>query len=123
RRGRAGADKPDSHDLCFIPSGDTRAFLGERIGVRRSSVIDQSGSVLATHDGVHGFTIGQRKGLGIPGPGPDGRPRYVTAIDANTGTVMVGSAADLEVWQLTGQRPAFPPGATPTRPTGAPGRV
>ena len=43
------------------------------------------GAVLATHDGVHGFTIGQRKGLGIAGPGPDGRPRYVTAIDADTG--------------------------------------
>ena len=84
RRGLAVADKPDSHDICFIPSGDTRAFLGEHIGVRRGSVIDQSGSVLATHDGVHGFTIGQRKGLGIAGPGPDGRPRYVTAIDADS---------------------------------------
>src|ERR1700742_2331761 len=51
RRGLAVANKPDSHDICFIPSGDTRAFLGERIGVRRGSVIDQSGSVLATHDG------------------------------------------------------------------------
>ena len=73
RRGLAVADKPDSHDICFIPSGDTRAFLGERIGVRRGSVIDQGGTVLATHDGVHGFTIGQRKGLGIAGPG-HGRP-------------------------------------------------
>ena len=97
RRGLAVAEKPDSHDICFIPSGDTRAFLGERIGVRRGSVVDQSGAVLATHDGVHGFTIGQRKGLGIAGPGPDGRPRYVTAIDADSGTVQVGSAADLEV--------------------------
>jgi tRNA-uridine 2-sulfurtransferase len=65
---------------------------------------------------VHGFTIGQRKGLGIAGPGPDGQPRYVTAIDADTGTVKVGSAADLDVWQLTGHRPVFTAGKAPTGP-------
>jgi tRNA-specific 2-thiouridylase len=109
-RGLAVAEKPDSHDICFIPSGDTQAFLGARIGVRRGSVVDPSGTVLAEHDGVHGFTIGQRKGLGIAGPGPDGRPRYVTAIDAETGTVRVGSAEDLEVWQLSGENPIFTSG-------------
>jgi tRNA-specific 2-thiouridylase len=116
QRGLAVADKPDSHDICFIPSGDTRAFLGARIGVRRGSVIDQGGTVLANHDGVHGFTIGQRKGLGIAGPGPDGQPRYVTAIDADTGDVHVGSAADLEVRQLTGQQPVFTAGKAPVGP-------
>jgi len=116
RRGLAVADKPDSHDICFIPSGDTRAFLGARIGVRRGSVVDQRGTVLASHDGVHGFTIGQRKGLGIAGPGPDGRPRYVTAIDADSGTVQVGSAADLDVRQLTGQQPVFTAGTPLTGP-------
>jgi tRNA-uridine 2-sulfurtransferase len=110
RRGLAVAEKPDSHDICFIPSGDTRAFLGARIGVRRGAVVDAGGAVLAEHDGVHGFTIGQRKGLGIAGPGPDGQPRYVTGIDAETGTVRVGSAEDLEVWSLTGQRPVFTSG-------------
>jgi tRNA-specific 2-thiouridylase len=116
RRGLAVADKPDSHDICFIPSGDTRAFLGARIGVRSGSVVDQRGTVLATHDGVHGFTIGQRKGLGIAGPGPDGQPRYVTAIDADSGTVQVGSVADLDVWRLTGQQPVFTAGAPPVGP-------
>jgi tRNA-specific 2-thiouridylase len=116
RRGLAVADKPDSHDICFIPSGDTRVFLGARIGVRSGSVVDQRGTVLATHDGVHGFTIGQRKGLGIAGPGPDGQPRYVTAIDAESGTVQVGSVADLDVWQLTGQQPVFTAGAPPVGP-------
>jgi tRNA-uridine 2-sulfurtransferase len=116
RRGLAVADKPDSHDICFIPSGDTRAFLGARIGVRRGSVVDQRGTVLATHDGVHGFTIGQRKGLGIAGPGPDGQPRYVTAIDADSGTVQVGSAAELDVWKLTGQQPVFTAGTPPVGP-------
>jgi len=113
RRGLAVADKPDSHDICFIPSGDTRAFLGTRIGVRPGVVVDAHGEVLAHHDGVHGFTVGQRKGLGIAGPGPDGAARYVTAIDAGTGTVRVGSAADLEVWELTGRRPVFTSGAAP----------
>ena len=116
RRGLAVAEKPDSHDICFIPSGDTRAFLGSRIGVRRGAVVDAGGTVLAEHDGVHGFTIGQRKGLGIAGPGPDGRPRYVTSIDADTATVHVGTAADLEVWALTGEKPIFTSGAAPHGP-------
>jgi tRNA-specific 2-thiouridylase len=110
RRGLAVAEKPDSHDICFIPSGDTRAFLGARIGIRRGAVVDSGGTVLAEHDGVHGFTIGQRKGLGIAGPGPDGRPRYVTAIDAESGTVHVGDVSELEVSTLIGERPVFTSG-------------
>ena len=116
RRGLAVADKPDSHDICFIPSGDTRAFLGERIGVRPGAVVDADGAVLAHHDGVHGFTIGQRKGLGIPGPGPDGAPRYVTGIDAGSGTVRVGTATDLDVSTLSGRRPVFTRGNAPAGP-------
>jgi tRNA-specific 2-thiouridylase len=115
-RGLAVAEKPDSHDICFIPSGDTRAFLGARIGVRRGTVVDAGGTVLAEHEGVHGFTVGQRKGLGIAGPGSDGQPRYVTGIDADSGTVHVGKAADLDVWQLTGERPVFTSGVAPTGP-------
>ncbi len=116
RRGLAVAEKPDSHDICFIPSGDTRAFLGARIGVRRGPVVDAQGAVLAEHDGVHGFTIGQRKGLGIAAPGPDGRPRYVTGIDADTATVHVGDAADLDVWTLIGDKPVFTAGTRPAGP-------
>lgn len=102
-RGLAVADKPDSHDICFIPSGDTRTFLGARIGLRPGTIVDGDGRKLANHDGVHGFTIGQRKGLGLPGPAPDGRPRYVTDIDAASGTVQVGSEDDLSVWGLRAQ--------------------
>jgi tRNA-specific 2-thiouridylase len=79
-------------------------------------VVGADGAVLAEHDGVHGFTIGQRKGLGIAGPGPDGRPRYVTAIDADSGTVHVGDAADLDVYALTGRAPVFTAGAAPSGP-------
>ena len=116
RHGLPVADKPDSHDICFIPSGDTQAFLGARIGVRRGTVVDAAGAVLAEHDGVHGFTIGQRKGLGIAGPGPDGLPRYVTGIDADSQTVRVGGAADLDAWSLTGGRPVFTSGVAPEGP-------
>ena len=116
QRGLAVAQKADSHDICFIPSGDTQAFLGARIGVRRGSVVDSSGAVLAEHDGVHGFTIGQRKGLGIAGPGPDGRPRYVTGIDAATATVQVGDVADLDVHTLYGESPVFTSGVAPEGP-------
>ncbi len=116
RRGLAVADKPDSHDICFIPSGDTRAFLGARIGIRPGAVVDTGGTILAEHDGVHGFTIGQRKGLGIAGPGPDGAPRYVTGIDADTGTVRVGPAAELDITTLRGEKPVFTSGSAPTGP-------
>ncbi|ELB91694.1 tRNA-specific 2-thiouridylase MnmA, partial [Rhodococcus wratislaviensis IFP 2016] len=116
-RGLAVANKPDSHDICFIPSGDTRAFLGARIGVRPGSVVDaDSGEVLAEHEGVHGFTIGQRKGLGVQGPAADGQPRYVTSIEPDTGTVRVGSARDLEVHAITADRAVWTSGSTPTGP-------
>ncbi|WP_347955944.1 tRNA 2-thiouridine(34) synthase MnmA [Gordonia aichiensis] len=117
RRGLAVANKPDSHDICFIPSGDTRAFLGARIGVRPGAVVDaSSGDTLAEHDGVHGFTIGQRKGLGIEAPAADGHPRYVTGIDPDTGTVTVGTAADLEVHSITTHKAVWTSGRTPTGP-------
>ncbi|WFN91790.1 tRNA 2-thiouridine(34) synthase MnmA [Gordonia sihwensis] len=117
RRGLAVANKPDSHDICFIPSGDTRAFLGARIGVRPGAVVDSAtGERLAEHDGVHGFTIGQRKGLGIEAPAADGRPRYVTGIDPESGTVTVGAAADLEVTAITAGKAVWTSGRTPDGP-------
>ncbi|WP_035719112.1 tRNA 2-thiouridine(34) synthase MnmA [Gordonia shandongensis] len=116
-RGLAVADKPDSHDICFIPTGDTRAFLGARIGVRPGAVVDSStGDTLAEHDGVHGFTIGQRKGLGIDAPAPDGSPRYVTGIDPDSGTVTVGGADELDVWSITAGRAVWTSGQTPEGP-------
>ncbi|MBV7292937.1 tRNA 2-thiouridine(34) synthase MnmA [Corynebacterium sp. TAE3-ERU16] len=88
--GFAVAKKPDSYDICFIPDGDTQAFLGRHIGLRPGMVVDETGRELRDHDGVHAFTIGQRKGLRLGEPAADGRPRYVTDIDAATGTVTVG---------------------------------
>ncbi|WP_405177564.1 tRNA 2-thiouridine(34) synthase MnmA [Nocardia sp. NBC_01377] len=115
-RGLAVANKPDSHDICFIPSGDTRAFLGAKIGIRPGAVVDADGRVLGEHEGVHGFTVGQRKGLGLPGPAADGKPRYVTAIDPESGTVRVGSAEDLHVWTVSAQRAIWTSGVAPSGP-------
>ncbi|RMI35437.1 tRNA 2-thiouridine(34) synthase MnmA [Nocardia stercoris] len=115
-RGLAVANKPDSHDICFIPSGDTRAFLGAKIGVRPGAIVDADGRKLGDHDGVHGFTIGQRKGLGLPGPAPDGRPRYVTGIDPDSGTVHVGAVEELEVWTVHAERAIWTSGSVPTGP-------
>ncbi|TQM43018.1 tRNA 2-thiouridine(34) synthase MnmA [Pseudonocardia cypriaca] len=113
-RGLRVADKPDSHDICFIPSGDTRTFLGSRLGVRSGAVVDaESGAELARHDGVHGFTVGQRKGLGIDAPAPDGRPRYVLGIEPATGTVTVGPATALDVRTIEGERPVWSAGVAP----------
>lgn len=110
------ANKPDSHDICFIPSGDTQAFLGAKIGIRPGAVLDADGTKLADHEGVHGFTIGQRKGLGLPGLAADGKPRYVTDIDPDSGIVRVGSAKDLEVWTVLAERAIWTSGELPSGP-------
>ncbi|MGH3808227.1 MAG: tRNA 2-thiouridine(34) synthase MnmA [Pseudonocardiaceae bacterium] len=108
RRGLAVADKPDSHDICFIPSGDTRAFLADRLGSRPGELVDdRTGGVLGRHDGVHGFTVGQRRGLGLDRPAPDGRPRFVLALEPVTGTVRVGSAERLAVGVIEADRPVW----------------
>lgn len=104
RHGFSVAKKPDSYDICFIPDGNTQAFLGSHIGMRPGMIVDQSGKELKEHDGVYGYTIGQRKGLDIKTPTADGSPRYVTGIDAATGTVTVGSREDLKVGVIHADR-------------------
>lgn len=98
------AKKPDSYDICFIPDGNTKAFLGARIGRRPGSMVDEEGHTVAEHDGIYGFTIGQRKGLGLAGPLPDGKPRYVTDIDPATNTVTIGPREHLSIGRITADR-------------------
>jgi tRNA-specific 2-thiouridylase len=110
--GLAVAEKPDSHDICFIPDGDTRGFLTDRLGTRPGALVDnETGAVLGMHAGVHGFTVGQRHGLGLGAPAPDGRPRYVLALEPVSGTVRVGSASALTVREILARRPIWPSGA------------
>jgi tRNA-specific 2-thiouridylase len=109
RRELAVARKPDSHDICFIPDGDTRKFLENKLGAHPGELVDaETGAVLGQHTGVHGFTIGQRKGLGIDAPAPDGRPRYVLSLEPVSGTVKVGSAERLAVREIRADRPVWP---------------
>lgn len=88
------ADKPDSQDICFIPAGNYKEFVEKRLETRMPGVLrDSHGAVLGQHNGVHEFTIGQRKGL--PLNGGTGRPVFVTHINAATGEITVGDAKDL----------------------------
>jgi tRNA-uridine 2-sulfurtransferase len=96
------AAKPDSHDICFISDGDTAGFLASRLGSRPGPVVDSSGAVVGSHAGAYAFTVGQRRGLALDRPAADGRPRYVLSIQPVSNTVVVGSAAELEVRSLSG---------------------
>ncbi len=113
-RGLAVADKPDSHDICFIADGDTRGFLAQRLGEAPGDILDAStGAVLGQHGGAFGFTVGQRKGLQLGRPAPDGQPRYVLSITPVTNTVTVGPAAALDVSTVEGIRPVWTVGPAP----------
>ncbi|OHB56874.1 MAG: tRNA 2-thiouridine(34) synthase MnmA [Planctomycetes bacterium GWF2_50_10] len=85
--------KPDSQEICFIPDNEYAAML-ERLCpelVREGNIIDSGGKVIGTHRGIHNFTIGQRRGLGVA----KGEPVYVTKIDADSNTVTLGPRAEL----------------------------
>ena len=104
RRGFSVAKKPDSYDICFIPEGDTRAWLGEHIQMRPGLIKDTSGTVLGEHPGAQAYTVGQRKGLALGTPAPDGKPRFVLEIRPKTNEVIVGSRELLAVDEIRGIR-------------------
>ena len=92
------ANKPDSHDICFIPDGDTQGFLTRSIGEQPGKVVDlTTGQVVGDHRGTFTVTIGQRRGLDLRVPGEDGRPRYVVEVNPETDTVYVGPPERLDV--------------------------
>ncbi len=107
RRGLAVADKPDSHDICFIPDGDTAGFLRGRLGPAEGRILDQDGAVVGAHEGAYAYTIGQRRGLQIGTPARDGRPRYVLDIEPVSRTVTVGPREALDVDRVVGIRPRW----------------
>ncbi|CAA9367299.1 MAG: tRNA-specific 2-thiouridylase MnmA [uncultured Nocardioidaceae bacterium] len=106
-RGLLVADKPDSHDICFISDGDTAGWLQEKLGSSTGTFVDEQGEVLGTHQGSFGFTIGQRKGLRIGRPAPDGQPRYVLDIEPVSGTVTVGPREGLTIDGIVGIAPRW----------------
>ncbi|MEO7751773.1 MAG: tRNA 2-thiouridine(34) synthase MnmA [Terracoccus sp.] len=101
-RGFYVAQKPDSHDICFIPDGDTRAWLGRALGEQAGDVVDTDGAVVGSHSGAYAYTVGQRRGLGLSRPAADGEPRYVVEVRPETNQVVVGTADLLGVNALSG---------------------
>jgi tRNA-specific 2-thiouridylase len=121
RLGLAVADKPDSQEICFVPDGDHAAFVARlRPDVTAGGTIaDEHGTVLGTHAGIHRFTIGQRKGLGVA----TAAPLYVTRIDRESGTVTVGPREALRRTQLTASEVNWISGRPPERPIRAAAQI
>jgi tRNA-specific 2-thiouridylase len=109
RRGLATARKPDSHDICFLPSGDLGGFLRPRLGARPGRFLGPGGTELGTHDGAYRFTVGQRRGLGLAG---HDEPLFVTAVDGDD--VHVGPRAALETRELDAHGVSWIAGSPPT---------
>jgi tRNA-specific 2-thiouridylase len=96
--GLSNWNKPDSQELCFVPDRDVRGFVEREAGpvANGGEIVDSGGQVLGHHDGIAGFTVGQRRGLRVPGK----EPRYVLKIIQDTQQVIVGSAAELATEEL-----------------------
>jgi tRNA-specific 2-thiouridylase len=85
-RGLPVAGKPESQDVCFLARGGLGAFLEERLGLRPGEIVDPQGRVLGRHPGVHAYTVGQRRGLGVASP----EPLYVLALEPASARVVAG---------------------------------
>jgi len=97
-RGILVAQKPDSHDICFIPDGDTAGWLSRQIETVPGDVIDaETGNKVGTHPGAQAFTVGQRRGLALGNPTGDGERRYVVDVDVKKNQVLVGPPMLLDI--------------------------
>jgi tRNA-specific 2-thiouridylase len=95
------ADKPDSQEICFVPDHDYAHFVEKHApAARAGAIVDESGQVVGTHDGIHRFTVGQRKGLGLS-RSPSGAPMYVLALNPASRQVVVGPKRSLEQTTMT----------------------
>ncbi|MEE2665282.1 MAG: tRNA 2-thiouridine(34) synthase MnmA [Myxococcota bacterium] len=110
--GLATADKPESQEICFVPDGDyARVVESIRPAAteRGGEIVDAGGRVLGRHDGVHRFTVGQRKGLGIA----SSEPRYVTRLEPASRRVVVGSRSEIETRRARVCQVSWVAGAAP----------
>ncbi len=109
-RGLVGASKSESQDLCFIQHAGYVQFVDERAQgrARPGWIVDDRGNRLAPHEGIHRFTLGQRKGLGVA----VGYPVFVSEIDASTGKVVVAGEAALQVRRIEVAHPVLAAGIT-----------
>jgi len=106
-RGLYVANKPDSHDICFIPSGNNAGWLRDRLGNQAGPIVNEAGEQIGEHEGAFTYTIGQRRGLHLSVPTESGSPRYVLQVDAKTNTVVVGSRESLAVTTIVGENPIW----------------
>ena len=107
------ADKPESQDLCLVEAnGSMRAFLDKYITPQQGEIVDRDGKVLGQHEGVHHYTIGQRKGLGVA----HSEPLYVVGLDAGRNRVIVGDRTETLETECTVQRVNWLSIAPPTAP-------
>jgi tRNA-specific 2-thiouridylase len=104
RRGLSVAKKPDSHDICFISDGDTRGWLADKIEMAPGDILDETGEKVGEHAGANAFTVGQRRGLRLGRPAPDGKPRFVLEVRPKDNTVVVGPERLLAVDEIRGIR-------------------
>ena len=103
-RGLYVANKPDSHDICFVPSGNNAGWLHDRLGTSTGPIVDEAGNKLGEHQGAYTYTIGQRRGLNLTIPADGGTPRYVLKIEPVSNTVVVGNRESLAVTNISGER-------------------
>jgi tRNA-uridine 2-sulfurtransferase len=104
RRRLPVADKPDSQEICFIPDHDYRSFVTRSVpeAARDGQFVDEQGRVVGRHEGIHRFTVGQRKGLGLAGSAVGGgAPMYVLAVRPAERQVVVGPRSSLDRTTLT----------------------
>ena len=88
--GLVNADKPDSQDICFIPSGDYKAFLKNHGGQQPGEIVDLDGTVVGQHHGIEFFTVGQRRGLGLAAGSAGQSAKYVIRVEPDTRQVVIG---------------------------------
>ncbi len=118
--GLPNADKPDSADICFIPSGDYREFVRARVTSAPGAIVDTEGNRLGEHRGIVDYTIGQRKG--IPARGGDG-PLYVVDVEARTSTVIAGRREELMADGLIAEDLSFCDSRVPDGPVRVQARI
>jgi len=114
RLGLPNADKPESQEICFVPDGDYAGFVAQRApqAPEPGQIVDGAGRVLGEHRGVHGFTVGQRRGIGVAAAAP----YYVVGIDALTRRVTVGDAGALERREIAIDEVSWADGTPPPAP-------
>jgi tRNA-specific 2-thiouridylase len=114
RLGLPNADKPESQEICFVPDGDYASFVEKKVAATPGEIVDGDGRVVGQHQGVHRFTVGQRRGIRVAAL----EPRYVVGVDAASARVTIGAVEALDRSEIFVDDVAWP-GAAPVEPVRA----